>query len=85
MSFTAKSSEYKEGELFLDYFGLGVERVVVNGNHLSVKEVFNHHRITLPSDAIALGENIVEVVFRSQYRNDGMGLMMFKDQPDEHG
>ncbi|MGA7207184.1 MAG: aminopeptidase N [Specibacter sp.] len=64
---------------FLDFIGLGVESVVLNGRTLDVAEVVDDSRIIL--DGLAL-ENEVTVNATAAYSRSGEGLHRFQDPAD---
>jgi len=69
--------------LFVDYQGLGIKDLILNGKPVDEKLVFNGQRITLPRSLLNLGEtNTLNVTFKSTYKNDGTSSHHFKDPED---
>ncbi|PYI66338.1 aminopeptidase N [Arthrobacter livingstonensis] len=66
-------------ETFLDFIGLGVESVVLNGVELDVRQVVRDARILLPGLAL---ENEATVRATAAYSRSGEGLHRFEDPAD---
>ncbi|RAN74346.1 aminopeptidase N [Bacillus sp. SRB_336] len=73
------SSAVEGEETFLDFIGLEVESVVLNGSELDVGKVVRDARIALPGLA---SENEVTVRATAAYSRSGEGLHRFQDPAD---
>ena len=70
-------------DLFLDLKdGAEISQLVINGNQQS-NHRFHAHRISLPSETLQIGQNIVEIDYRQPYANTSRGLFRFKDSEDQ--
>lgn len=79
ISFAADLSVPDSAQTFLDFMGLGVESVLLNGAPLDVAEVVDDARIHLPGLA---AENEVVVTATAAYSTSGEGLHRFVDPAD---
>jgi aminopeptidase N len=70
-----------EDDLFLDFRGLKVANLKVNGTEVVAD--FLNHRIQLAASHLVLGPNTVSLFILNKYRNDGVGLHTFIDQQDK--
>ena len=68
-------------ELFLDFRGVKVTALKVNGSEVA-KPDFRDHKVYLPSAKLTQGANTVEMLVLNRYRIDGTGLHSFVDQQD---
>ena len=76
VSFKTTSTE----NVFLDYCGDAITKLVLNGNELDSAAAYAHGKISLPAEHIRTeGFNLVEVAFANRYYNDGNGLHTFTD------
>jgi len=74
----------KNEELFVDYNGLAVKDLILNGVYMDATNYFHHHRIGFDSKVLKPGKsNTLTVVFKSKYRTDGEGVHLFKDPEDD--
>lgn len=72
-----------EKDLFLDYHGLGVKDLVINGKSVDSEKAFNRQRVWFDKDLLKPGKtNKVSLSFKSKYRNDGEGPHHFVDSED---
>lgn len=76
------SKDYDEEEVYLDFHGKGVERIVVNGKKQPVAKYFGGHRIVLSKLALHMGRNTIKILFKSAYRTNGTGMHSFIDKAD---
>jgi aminopeptidase N len=86
VQFSAKEAPSKDKPIFLDFLGKKIKNVRINGEQISAldnTEYIKTSRIPLPSDKLKKGQNVVEMDFLSQYRNDGQGLHSYIDQVDQ--
>ncbi|WP_022872454.1 aminopeptidase N [Nesterenkonia alba] len=65
---------------FLDYIGVSVETLIINGEELNPAEHVTTGRIALPG--LVEGQNTVEVSSTSKYSRSGEGLHRFTDPQD---
>ncbi|MET4001611.1 aminopeptidase N [Arthrobacter sp. UYCu511] len=79
ISFAADMSAPGASHTFLDFIGLSVESVILNGHHLPVAEVVDGARIILPALA---AQNEVVVSATAAYSTSGEGLHRFVDPAD---
>ena len=83
VSFDVNDEEFDEEGLFIDYQGIGIKDLILNGQAVDEVEVFNGQRIVLKRSLLKIGEtNSLSVTFKSKYRNDGTGAHHFTDQED---
>jgi aminopeptidase N len=74
-------SQAPKDNLFLDFRGLKVANLEING--AQVLADFRDHHVTLPVDALRVNEqNTVTMVIMNKYRNDGCGLHSYTDSAD---
>ena len=86
IQFSAKEAPSKDKPLFLDFLGKKIKNVKINGEQIAAldnAEYIKTSRIPMPSDKLKKGQNVVEMDFLSQYRNDGQGLHSYIDQVDQ--
>ncbi|AIY00296.1 aminopeptidase N [Arthrobacter sp. PAMC 25486] len=76
---SAADEATEQAGTFLDFIGLSVESVVLNGTSLAVSEVVDGSRIHLPNLA---AENEVVVAATAAYSSSGEGLHRFVDPAD---
>ncbi|MEV0220251.1 aminopeptidase N [Streptomyces sp. NPDC050704] len=74
-------SAENDAESFIDLVAPTVHEVILNGDPLTVDEVFKDSRIALPG--ILEGRNVLRVVADCAYTNTGEGLHRFVDQVDQ--
>ncbi|MFQ4148856.1 aminopeptidase N [Arthrobacter sp. LAPM80] len=79
ITFAADTSGPTTAGTFLDFIGLGVESVVLNGTSLDVADVVDAQRIHLPC---LEAENVVVVNATAAYSSSGEGLHRFVDPAD---
>ncbi|MHA7175833.1 aminopeptidase N [Arthrobacter sp. Sr24] len=79
ISFAANQTVAGSEQTFLDFMGLSVESVVLNGTPLDTTEVVDGARINLPGLA---SENKVVVTATAAYSTSGEGLHRFVDPAD---
>jgi len=83
ITFDVADKQFKEEALFLDYQGLGIKDLVINGESVDEIEAFNGQRIILKRSLLKVGEtNTVSLTFKSKYKNDGTGAHHFTDPED---
>jgi aminopeptidase N len=83
VTFDVSDVEFGEEELFIDYHGLGIKHLKLNGAEVSESEAFNGQRIVLSRKLLKLGEtNTLSLTFKSKYRNNGTGAHHFTDTED---
>ncbi len=68
-----------EGPLFLDFRGLAIERLEVNGS--AVEPEWTGYRLTLPAAAVA-AQMTVRVVYENEFDTTGDGFHRFVDPED---
>ncbi|VUD41242.1 Aminopeptidase N [Thalassocella blandensis] len=66
--------------LTLDFVDGDVSQISVNGTLIPTQ--YNGFFITLPAEALTVGEQEVEITYTHAYRRDGTGLHWFKDPED---
>jgi aminopeptidase N len=66
--------------LTIDFSGAEVDRIVANGDEIPVD--YNGFFLTLPTDALLVGDNEVRVDYRHPYDRNGTGLHRFTDPED---
>ncbi|KAL4494534.1 hypothetical protein ABPG72_004436 [Tetrahymena utriculariae] len=72
-------------DLFIDYQGSSIEKVVINKAELGkagdsyLKQIWNGLFVKLPTHYLNNGRNVVTIVFSNEYSNDGCGLHSFTD------
>jgi len=70
-------------DLFLDFRGIKIARLLVNGEVVEGKDVFRDHHIHLPTQFLKPNtSNTVSLFILSKYRKCGMGLHTFHDKQD---
>ncbi len=79
ITFSAASGDGAAASTFLDFIGLSVESVVLNGTALDIHAVVDGSRIHLPALA---AENTVVVSATAAYSSSGEGLHRFVDPAD---
>ncbi len=67
------------GDLFVDFRGKTIERLVINGEQLEPD--WSGYRLTLPGDALD-AHNTVHVVYENEYDHGGDGFHQFRDPED---
>ncbi|CDW89925.1 aminopeptidase n [Stylonychia lemnae] len=70
--------------LFLDFRGVSISGLTVNGTLVEEATCFRDHKIYLPSNLL-LGDgqnNKISINVHNKYRKDGMGLHTFNDNQD---
>jgi len=67
------------GDLFVDFRGKTIERLVVNGEDLEPD--WSGYRLTVPGDALD-AHNTVHVVYENEYDHGGDGFHQFRDPED---
>ena len=83
VSFDVTEDEFDGNDLFLDYHGLGIKDLQINGTHAESHKAFDGQRIKITKDLLKKGaRNTVSIVFKSKYRNDGTGWHHFTDPED---
>lgn len=73
------SASQPDSETFLDFIGISVESVVLNGRALNVADVVDDARIHLPGLAL---ENEVLIRATAAYSRSGEGMHRFQDPAD---
>lgn len=79
INFSARAAPGEPASTFLDFIGLGVESVELNGTALNVADVVDGSRIHLPA---LEAENLVIVTATAAYSRSGEGLHRFADPAD---
>ena len=79
INFSANATAGLKPETFLDFIGLSVESVLLNGSQLDVSQVVEGSRIHLPE---LQAENEVVVSATAAYSRSGEGLHRFVDPAD---
>ena len=74
----------KSNGIFLDYEGDYVKWVSMNGKWISPGQIFARKRIAIVMEHQKIGENCVEIYYKTGYSKDGQGLHYFKDTTDGH-
>lgn len=83
ITFDVYDEEFGEEDLFVDYQGLGIKDLLLNGNEVEATEAFHGQRIHLHRTGLNLGgTNKLSLTFKSKYRNDGTGCHHFVDTGD---
>ena len=77
-----KLSDSKQ-DLFLDFRGIKIGQLLINGQAPAGKDLFRDHHIHLPAELLKCdAENEVTLFILTKYRKDGMGLHTFIDKQD---
>jgi aminopeptidase N len=77
LTFDLKSNEQN---LTVDFTGGTVAKVEVNGAQVAVD--YSGYFITLPSESLLVGSNLVDISYQHPYDQDGTGLHRFVDPED---
>lgn len=72
----------KSHPIDLDFRGVKVTDVTINGTEITEGLIFDKHVLSLPKSALKAGENVVSLSFFNKYRKDGVGLHSFIDSAD---
>ena len=85
VSFDVAEGDFAENDLFLDYHGLGIKDLQINGTNTDAHKAFDGQRIHVSKELLKLGgRNTLSVTFKSKYRNDGTGVHHFTDPEDNN-
>lgn len=82
VNFNLSDESSKSDNIFIDYKGDKVLKLIVNGKQLTEGEPFREHRIYFPKDLLQEGKNTVVIRFVSKYVRDCMGMHYFVDKED---
>ena len=74
-------SEVPTKPFFLDFRGVKIGKLNVNGQEVK-DNTFSDHHIKLPSSYLVVGPNVVSMNIFNKYRKDGVGLHSFTDATD---
>jgi aminopeptidase N len=69
-----------DSPLTVDLAGAEIDRIVVNGKVDTAQ--YNNFFITVPAEALLVGNNEIQVEYRHNYSRDGTGLHRFTDPED---
>ena len=67
--------------LYLDFRGIKIGKLTINGNEVK-ENSFKDHHITMAASYLSVGENTVSVSIFNKYRKDGVGLHSYTDSAD---
>jgi aminopeptidase N len=84
-TFDVKRMPEKDKPLFMDFYGIHVEELLINHKKIDKQYgSFSNGTIDLSKgNALKNGTNTVVVNFFNEYRNDGFGFHSFHDQVDQ--
>ena len=81
--FELTNNEYDEKNLFIDYQGLGVKDLKINGHYIDWNDSFRGQRVHLKKWYLSKeNQNTVSMNFKSKYKRDGCGVHYFSDPLD---
>ena len=68
-------------DVFLDYSGKSVEKLIVNGTDLTsrIEELWKEQKINLPQESLKIGENTLTIQYSNEYYTDGNGVHTYTD------
>ena len=68
-------------DVFLDYSGKSVEKLIVNGTDLTsrIEELWKEQKINLPQESLKIGENTLTIQYSNEYYTDGSGVHTYTD------
>ena len=78
-----KLSEVPTKSLYMDFRGVKIGNLIVNGHEVKDENTFVDHHIHLPSAQLAVGDNHITLNIFNKYRKDGVGLHSYTDSADQ--
>ena len=78
-----KLSEVPTKSLYIDFRGVKIGALTVNGKEATDPNAFVDHHIHLPLEHLAEGDNIISLNIWNKFRKDGVGLHSYTDSADQ--
>ena len=82
INFDLSAESSKSDNIFVDYKGKKLQKLVINGRRVTDGNPFREHRIYLPEKLLKEGANEIRVQFESSYVRDCQGMQYFVDKED---
>jgi len=82
VKFSLSAESAKSDNIFIDYKGHKVLKLVINGTKVTDGEPFREHRVYFRKDLLKEGQNTVMIRFVSKYVKDCQGMHVFVDKED---
>ena len=79
---TRTSGNRDTSNIFVDFCGKEIVKVIVNGKEVPTQEVkdnWKNGQLTIDPSHLQKGENVLEVLFNNKYNTDGNGLHTSED------